>query len=115
MGVAMANYIDFDTYIHAFANQLFFSFILFTIGLLGIIINTRNFLVTMMCVEIMYLGIILSFIITSVYTGDPKGEIYAIILLILAAAESAIGLGVLIILYRFGNSIEFTSYTELKG
>jgi NADH:ubiquinone oxidoreductase subunit K len=63
----------------------------------------------------MYLGITICFIIISVSTADPKGQIYAILLLVLAAAESAIGLGVLIVLYRFGNSIEFQNYQELKG
>ena len=48
-------------------------------------------------------------------TADPKGQIYAILLLVLAAAESAIGLGVLIVLYRFGASIDFHEYQELKG
>lgn len=69
----------------------------------------------MFCIEIMYLGITVCFIIVSVSTNDPKGQIYAIFLLILAAAESAIGLGILIVLYRFGSSIEFKDYQELKG
>jgi len=63
----------------------------------------------------MYLGITLSFIIVSLTTQDPKGQIYAILLLIIAAAESAIGLGMLIVLYRFGQSINFEDYQELKG
>jgi NADH-quinone oxidoreductase subunit K len=63
----------------------------------------------------MYLGITICFIIVSSSTTDPKGQIYALLLLILAAAESAIGLGVLIVLYRFGSSIEFQDYQELKG
>jgi NADH:ubiquinone oxidoreductase subunit K len=63
----------------------------------------------------MYLGITICFIIISISTADPKGQIYALLLLVIAAAESAIGLGVLIVLYRFGNSIEFNNYQELKG
>jgi NADH:ubiquinone oxidoreductase subunit K len=63
----------------------------------------------------MYLGITICFIIVSISTSDPKGQIYAILLLILAAAESAVGLGLLIVLYRFGNSIEFQAYQKLKG
>ncbi len=69
----------------------------------------------MFCIELMYLGITICFIITSISTTDPKGQIYALLLLILAAAESAIGLGILIVLYRFGSSIEFQNYQELKG
>jgi NADH:ubiquinone oxidoreductase subunit K len=63
----------------------------------------------------MYLGLIVSFIIISISTFDPKGQIFALLLLICAAAESAIGLGILIVLHRFGKSIEFEDYQELKG
>ena len=96
-------------------DSLFLFYLLFLIGLTGIIFNYKNYLVTMFCIELMYLGITVCFVIVSVSTADPKGQIYAILLLILAAAESAIGLGILIVLYRFGSSIEFTDYQELKG
>ena len=69
----------------------------------------------MFCIELMYLGITVCFVIVSLYTADPKGQIYAILLLVLAAAESAIGLGILIVLYRFGSSIDFSDYQELKN
>jgi len=69
----------------------------------------------MLCIEIMYLGITICFLIVSVATADPKGQIYGLILLIAAAAESAIGLGVLVVLYKFGNSIDFSDYQELRG
>ena len=90
-------------------------FFIFLIGLSGLVFNHKNFLLTLFSIEIMYLGITLSFIIVSVTTQDPKGQIYAIVLLIIAAAESAIGLGILIVLYRFGQSINFEDYQELKG
>ena len=96
-------------------DYVFLFYFLFLIGLSGIIFNYKNYLVTMFCIELMYLGITVCFIIVSVSTADPKGQIYAILLLILAAAESAIGLGLLIVLYRFGNSIEFQEYQKLKG
>ncbi len=69
----------------------------------------------MFCIELMYLGITISFIIMANATLDFKGQIYAILLLILAAAESAVGLGILIVLYRFGESINFETYQELRG
>jgi len=94
---------------------LFFFYFLFLIGLSGIIFNYKNYLVTMFCIELMYLGITVCFIIVSISTADPKGQIYAILLLILAAAESAVGLGLLIVLYRFGSSIDFKDYHKLKG
>ena len=96
-------------------DYLFLFYFLFLIGLSGIIFNYKNYLVTMFCIELMYLGITICFIIVSISTADPKGQIYAILLLILAAAESAIGLGLLIVLYRFGNSINFEDYQKLKG
>ena len=96
-------------------DSFFVFYFLFLIGLTGILFNYKNYLVTMFCIELMYLGITLCFIIVSIATADPKGQIYAILLLVLAAAESAIGLGVLIVLYRFGASIDFQEYQELKG
>lgn len=96
-------------------DYVFLFYFLFLIGLSGILFNYKNYLVTMFCIELMYLGITICFIIVSVSTADPKGQIYAILLLILAAAESAVGLGLLIVLYRFGNSIEFQEYQKLKG
>ncbi len=101
--------------IPVWVDYVFLFYFLFLIGLSGIIFNYKNYLVTMFCIELMYLGITICFIIVSISTADPKGQIYAILLLILAAAESAIGLGLLIVLYRFGNSIEFQEYQKLKG
>ena len=112
-GINSSNYIYFGTisWIELFA----LTFLIFLLGLSGIVFNHKNFLLTLFSIEIMYLGITLSFIILSITTGDPKGQIYAIILLIIAAAESAIGLGMLIVLYKFGRSIDFENYQELKG
>lgn len=92
-----------------------FSSILFFAGLLGMIYNYKNYLVTMMSVELMYLGAISSFVFYSSFAHNPSGAIYSLLLLILAACESAIGLGLLIILYRFGRSIDFSDYESLGG
>ena len=103
------------THVTSWTESLLLFFLLFFIGLSGIVFNYRNYLVTMLCIEIMYLGITICFLIVSVATADPKGQIYGLILLIVAAAESAIGLGVLVVLYKFGNSIDFSDYQELRG
>jgi NADH-quinone oxidoreductase subunit K len=95
--------------------ELILFYILFLIGLTGIIFNYKNYLVTMFCIEIMYLGITVCFVITATFSLDVKGYIYAILLIIVAAAESSVGLGILIALYRFGKSIDFETYQELKG
>jgi len=91
-----------------------FGFALFFIGLLGIAFNYKNFLITMMAAELMYLGIIVLFILTGYYYNN-EGQVYGLLLLMIAASESAIGLGILIVLYRFGKSIDFIDYQELKG
>lgn len=102
-------------YFSSWAEILILFFFLFCIGLTGIIFNYQNYLVTMLCVEIMYLGITICFLIVSLITFDPKGKIYSLLLLILAASESAVGLGILIVLYRFGKAIDFLTYQTLKG
>jgi len=94
---------------------LVFSFFLYLAGLLGMVFNYKNFLVTMMSVEMMYLGAVSSFVLYSAVVHDARGAIYGLLLLILAACESAIGLGILIVLYRFGRAIDFNSYQELGG
>jgi len=79
------------------------------------IFNYKNFLVTMMCVELMYLGAITSFVLHGAVCQDSRSSIYGLLLLILAACESAVGLGILIVLHRFGRSVEFTAFEELGG
>jgi len=69
----------------------------------------------MMAVELMYLGAISHFVLYGAAYHDPRGLIYGLLLLILAACESAIGLGILIVLHRFDQTIEFNSYQHLGG
>jgi NADH-quinone oxidoreductase subunit K len=98
-----------------YINLIAFVFLLYTIGLFGLIYNRKNFFIAMMGIEIMYLAIILGFIIISVATSNPEGQIYALFFLVIAAAESALGLAILIVLYKFDGSIKFDTYTELRG
>ncbi len=88
------------------------AFIFFLLGLFGLLYNFKNFLVSMMAVELMYLGVILSFSFASLLHSSLS--IYALYLIILAACESAVGLGLLIVLYRFNQSIDLSYYTQLK-
>jgi NADH-quinone oxidoreductase subunit K len=99
----------------ALPSWLVFSYCLFLGGLLGMIFNYKNFLVTMMSVELMYLGAVSSFVLFGTVCHDSRGSIYGLLLLILAACESAIGLGILIVLHRFGRSIDFAAYQQLGG
>ena len=88
---------------------------LFFLSLCLILWNWQNFLITLLGIELMYFSITTCFIFTGWAINDPKGHVYALLLVVLAAAESAVGLGVLIVLYRFGKSIEFSSYNTLVG
>ena len=106
---------NFSLNLYPWTDYLFLFYFLFLIGTTGIIFNYRNYLITMFCIELMYLGITFCFILVAFFTMDPKGQIYGLFFLVIAAAESAIGLGILIVLYRFGNSIDFEKYQELKG
>lgn len=107
--------VEFNTTNNFQAMGLLFSFFMYSIGIFGMVFNYKNFLVTMMSVELMYLGAITSFVFYGVTSNDPRGSIYGLIFLVLAACESAIGLGIIIVLYRFGHSIDFSTYQELGG
>lgn len=69
----------------------------------------------MMATELMYLGAIASLVFYGVLTLDPQGLLFGLLLLIVAACESAIGLGILIVLYRFGRTIDLDDYQTLGG
>lgn len=77
--------------------------------------NYKNFLVTMMCAEIMYLGAVTSFALYGRIFCDTRASIYSLLVLIFAACESALGLGLLISVYRFGRRIDFENNTILGG
>lgn len=101
--------------INAWSLLINFSILLFFMGIIWLLLNWKNFLITLLCIELMYFGIILAFIFVSTAYSDPKGQIYALIFVILAASESAIGLGILIVLYRLGQTIDFKDYHEIHG
>jgi NADH:ubiquinone oxidoreductase subunit K len=79
------------------------------------VFNYKNFLVTMMCAEIMYLGAVTSFVLYGLAFHDVVAEIYGLLILIFAACESAVGLGLLVAAYRFGKTVGFNMLTTLGG
>jgi NADH:ubiquinone oxidoreductase subunit K len=89
--------------------------LLFFIGLAGMAFNYKNFLVTMLCVESMYLGIVTCFVFQGLIHADATAAIYGLLVLIFAACESAVGLGLLVTLYRFGRTVGFDALTSLGG
>jgi NADH:ubiquinone oxidoreductase subunit K len=93
---------------------LFFSFLLFLIGLVAFVFNKSNMILLLISLEIMLLGVSLSFIFISLITLTPQGQIYALIILAIAAAESAIGLALIIAFYRLKAGVNSRSLRYLK-
>jgi len=91
------------------------TFILFCVGVLGFVLSRHNVLLTIMHVEVIYLGVVGSFAFYGLVTQDYKMSIYALLIIIFAACESAVGLGLLIVLYRKSGSIGFRSLENLGG
>ena len=87
----------------------------FLIGVLGLVLNRRNLLILLMSIELMLVGINLNFIFFSVYLDDILGQLFALYVLTVAAAESAIGLAIIVSLFRIRNSLEINLINKLKG
>jgi NADH-quinone oxidoreductase subunit K len=89
--------------------------ILFAISVVGIFLNRRNIIVLLMAIELMLLAVNLNFIAFSHYLGDLDGQVFVFFILTVAAAESAIGLAILVVLFRNLNSIDVEDMDSLKG
>jgi len=88
---------------------------LFLIGVLGLVLNRKNILITLMSIELMLLAINLNFIIFSIYLDDLAGYVFVLFILTIAAAESAIGLAILTIYYRLKNTIRMDKIKSIKS
>ena len=89
--------------------------ILFAISVVGIFLNRRNLIVLLMAIELMLLAVNLSFIAFSYYLGDLAGQVFVFFILTVAAAESAIGLAILVVLFRNLSTIDVEDLDALKG
>jgi NADH-quinone oxidoreductase subunit K len=96
-------------------NYLAVASVLFLIGLSGIILNRKNIIVMLMSVELMLLAVNLNFIIYSVYLDDIMGQVFALLILTVAAAEAAIGLAILVAYYRVRNTIAVEDVSMLRA
>lgn len=85
---------------------LIITFLLFVIGLTGIIFNRKNILIIIMSIELLLLAINLNFAMFSIYLDDIIGQIFVLFILTIAATESAIGLAIITVFYRLKNSIQ---------
>jgi NADH-quinone oxidoreductase subunit K len=89
--------------------------LLFTIGGMGIFLNRRNVIVILMSIELMLLSININFVAFSHFLGDLVGQVFALFVLTVAAAESAIGLAILVVYFRNRGDIDVDDLTMMKG
>ena len=89
--------------------------ILFCISVAGIFINRKNVIVLLMAIELMLLAVNMNFIAFSHYLGDTAGQVFVFFILTVAAAESAIGLAILVVLFRNLQTIDVDDLDNLKG
>lgn len=89
--------------------------LLFAISVLGIFLNRKNVIILLMAIELMLLAVNLNFVAFSHYLGDISGQVFVFFILTVAAAESAIGLAILVVLFRNLNTINVDDLDHLKG
>ncbi len=89
--------------------------ILFTIGILGIFLNRKKIIIILMSVELMLLAVNINFVAFSAYLGDLVGQVLALFVLTVAAAEAAIGLAILVVYFRNRGSIDVEDVNVMKG
>ncbi len=89
--------------------------ILFTIGIFGIFLNRKNVIIILMSVELILLAVNINFVAFSAFLGDLVGQVFAMLVLTVAAAEAAIGLAILVVFYRNRGSIEVEDVNMMRG
>ncbi|MFK5970145.1 MAG: NADH-quinone oxidoreductase subunit NuoK [Candidatus Marithrix sp.] len=97
------------------ADFLILGAILFCISIAGIFLNRKNLIVILMCIELMLLSVNLNFVAFSYFNADIAGQVFVFFILTVAAAESAIGLAILIVLFRNKGSINVEDLNALNG
>jgi len=97
------------------SHYLILGAILFSISIVGIFLNRKNVIIVLMAIELMLLAVNLNFIAFSHYLQDTAGQVFVFFILTVAAAESAIGLAILVVLFRNIRSINVDDLDRLKG
>ena len=97
------------------AHYLTLAACLFTLGILGIFLNRKNVIVILMSVELMLLAVNLNLVAFSAFLGNITGQIFALFILTVAAAEAAIGLAIIVVYYRNRGSIAVEDINMMKG
>jgi NADH-quinone oxidoreductase subunit K len=96
-------------------HYLTLSAILFSLSVAGIFLNRKNVIILLMCIELMLLAVNFNFIAFSRYLGDPAGQIFVFFILTVAAAEAAVGLAILVVLFRTRQTIDVQDLDVMKG
>lgn len=97
------------------SHYLIFSAILFSLGVAGVFINRKNVILLLMCIELILLAVNTNFVAFSHYLGDATGSVFVFFILTVAAAESAIGLAILVVMFRRRATIDVEALDTLKG
>jgi NADH-quinone oxidoreductase subunit K len=97
------------------SHYLVLSGIVFSIAIAGMFLNRRNVIILLMCIELMLLAVNMNFIAFSAYLNDIAGQVFVFFILTVAAAEAAIGLAILVMLFRNRASINVDDMGEMKG
>ena len=96
-------------------HYLFLGAIIFTIGVLGIFLNKKNLIIILMSIELILLSVNINFIAFSSFLNEISGQIFAMLILTVAAAEAAVGLAIIVIYYKNKGSIHVEHISSLKG
>lgn len=99
----------------ALSDYLIVSAFLFCLSMAGVFINRKNMIVLLMCIELMLLAVNMNFIAFSHFLGDTAGQVFVFFILTVAAAEAAIGLAILVVLFRNRGTINVGDLDSLKG
>ena len=99
----------------ALSDYLILGAVLFSISLAGIFLNRKNVIILLMCIELMLLAVNMNFIAFSHFHGDLVGQVFVFFILTVAAAEAAIGLAILVVLFRNRLTINVQDLDTLKG
>ena len=89
--------------------------IIFTVGVVGIFLNRKNIIVILMCIELILLAVNVNLVSFSIFIIDVTGQIFALFILTVAAAEAAIGLAIIVVYYRNSGTIRVEEINKLKG
>jgi NADH-quinone oxidoreductase subunit K len=97
------------------AHYLILSALIFVIGVTGLFMNRKNVISILMSIELMFLSVNINFVAFSVYLNELSGQIFSILILTIAAAETSIGLAILVLYFRNKGSIEVEDISQMRG